>query len=212
MGQRRNKFNYRFLVKYPDLTLELEDSYRFSSQLSKDDLYLFGEGTQERLYHWMGAHEREVDGISGMMFVVWAPSAKRVSVVGDINHWDGRLHVMRKHFASGVWELFVPNLGEGVLYKFEIRAADGNLLPLKADPYGFATANAQETASITIHNCEFAWSDESWMSKRVGIDPYKQAISIYEVHAGSWKRVQDEDNRYLSYRELADDSFGAGRK
>ncbi len=205
MQQRRNKFKYRFSVKYPDLNLELEDPYRFASQLSKDDLYLFGEGTQERLYHWMGVHEIEVDDVAGKMFVVWAPSAKRVSVVGGFNRWDGRLHVMRKHQASGVWELFVPGLGDGVLYKYEIRAADGKLLPLKADPYGFATADAQETASRTIHSLYYPWTDQNWLSARADVDPYKQAMSIYEVHAGSWKRIQDEGNRYLSYRELADD-------
>lgn len=205
MGRRRNKFGYRFRVIYPEATQELEDPYRFSSQLSADDLYLFGEGTQERLYRWMGAHQREVDGVQGMMFVVWAPSAKRVSVVGDFNHWDGRLHVMRKHPASGVWDIFIPNLGEGVLYKYEIRAANGDLLPLKADPYGFATPHAQETASKTIHNREYSWTDSNWMSTRTDADPYKGPVSIYEVHAGSWKRVPDEGNRYQSYRELAHD-------
>ena len=197
------RFEYRLRVQYPLTTLELEDPYRFPSQLSADDLYLFGEGTQERLYRWMGAHQRVVDGVSGMMFVVWAPSAKRVSLVGDFNHWDGRQHVMRKHPASGVWDIFMPGMGAGVLYKFEIRAGDGRLLPLKSDPYGFATAHAQETASLTLSRTDYQWADSEWMTARPTSDPYHNALSIYEVHAGSWRRVPEQGNRYQSYRELA---------
>ncbi len=203
MGQRKQRFDYRLRVQYPEATLDLEDPYRFPSQLNDDDLYLFGEGTQERLYRWMGAHERVVDGVRGTMFVVWAPSAQRVSLVGDFNYWDGRRHVMRKHPASGIWDIFMPNLAEGALYKFEIRAADGTLLPLKADPYAYATAHAQETASRTLSDKPFEWHDSDWMSARASADPYHSALSIYEVHAGSWRRNPEQGNRYLSYRELA---------
>jgi 1,4-alpha-glucan branching enzyme len=205
LESRSQPFRYRYRVQYPEAILDVEDPYRFPSLLSKDDLYLFGEGTQERLYHWMGAHVREVDGVSGMMYVVWAPTAKRVSVIGDFNHWDGRRHVMRKHPASGVWDIFIPGLGGDMLYKFEIRAANGTLLPLKADPYGFATAHSQETSSKTVHSRPYPWTDESWMSSRASSDPYHGALSIYEVHAGSWRRKPEEGNRFLSYRELADE-------
>ncbi len=203
MGEKRQRFDYRLRVKYPFLTEDIEDPYRFPSQLSADDIYLFGEGTQERLYRWMGAHARVVDGISGMMFVVWAPSAKRVSLVGDFNQWDGRRHVMRKHPASGLWDIFIPGMGEGALYKFEIRASNGALLPLKADPYAYATAHAQETACKTIHDKAFDWNDQDWMSARAQFDPYHSALSIYEVHAGSWRRNPEQGNRYLTYREMA---------
>jgi len=204
IGEFQNAFAYRLRVQFPDATIEMDDPYRFSSQLSDDDLYLFGEGTQERLYRWMGAHQREVDGVQGMMFVVWAPSAKRVSLVGDFNQWDGRRHVMRRNPASGVWDIFIPGLGEGALYKYEIRAANGDLLPLKADPYGFASQLAPETASRTVLESSYPWQDNAWMKARTEGNPYQSAISIYEVHAGSWRRVAEEDNRYLSYRELAD--------
>ena len=104
-------FAYRLVVEYPLTTISIDDPYRFTSLLNDDDVYLFGEGTQERLYHWMGAHAREIDGVQGTMFVVWAPDAKRVSVVGNFNHWDGRRHIMRKHPASGLWDIFIPGLG-----------------------------------------------------------------------------------------------------
>lgn len=204
MGRRRNHFAYRLKVQYADVTVEIEDPYRFASLLNDEDIYLFGEGTQERLYRWMGAHHKTVEGVGGMNFVVWAPSAKRVSLVGDFNHWDGRRHVMRKHPASGIWDIFIPNLGENELYSFEIRAADGELLPLKADPFSFASRSPSETTSSTILNHNYDWQDEIWMSERKQYVPYHQPMSVYEVHAASWKRVPEENNRYLTYRELAD--------
>ena len=197
-------FAYRLVVEYPLTTVNIEDPYRFPSLLNDDDVYLFGEGTQERLYRWMGAHSREIEGVAGTMFVVWAPDAKRVSVVGNFNHWDGRRHVMRKHPASGLWDIFIPGLGEDELYKYEIRAANGALLPLKADPYGFATGHPQETASKTVPAAQYTWNDEEWMSARADSDPYRGAMSIYEVHAGSWRRVPEENNRFQTYREMAD--------
>ncbi len=204
MGRRRNRFDYKLRVTYSGTAIDIEDPYRFPSQLKDKDLYLFSEGTQERLYRWMGAHSLEVEGVAGVNFVVWAPSAKRVSVVGDFNQWDGRRHVMRKHPVSGVWDIFVPTLGEGEFYKYEIRAEDGSLLPLKADPYGFATGAPADTASQTILNRDYAWNDNAWMGDRKNNDPYHRPLSVYEVHAGSWKRVPEEGNRYLTYRELSD--------
>jgi len=201
---RRERFKYHLNVHYPLARFEVEDPYYFPSLLNDDDVYLFGEGTQERLYRWMGAHPREIDGIKGTLFVVWAPSARRVSVVGNFNRWDGRCHVMRKHPASGLWEIFIPGLGAGELYKYEIRNADGVLLPLKADPYGFATGDPRETASKTIGRVNHEWGDHAWINARRGFDPYRNPVSAYELHAGSWRRKADEGNRYLTYRELAD--------
>lgn len=206
LGRRKNRFDYYFRVQYENDLVECEDPYRFPSLLSEDNLYYFCEGTQEQLYKWMGAHPREVDGINGMLFAVWAPHASRVSVVGDFNHWDGRRHAMRIHPAAGVWEIFIPGIGEGVNYKFEIKNRDGQVLPLKADPYGFAHQHAPETASQTVSSRAFGWTDGEWMSAREqSADHYHGPVSIYEVHAGSWRRKPEEGNRYLTYRELADE-------
>lgn len=205
MGRRSKPFHYRLRVIYEHGTVDLEDPYRFPSVLSDDDLYLFSEGTQERVYHWMGAHPREIDGVAGMLFVLWAPDASRVSVVGDFNAWDGRRHVMRKHPASGVWEIFVPAIGIGTNYKYEIRSKDGHVLPLKADPYAFFMQHPPETASITVGHSSFAWKDDGWMERQVSsVNHHKGPVSIYEVHAGSWRRNPEQGNRYLTYREMAD--------
>ncbi len=205
LGRRRNPFSYRLRVQFGDHSVELEDPYRFPQQLSDDDLYLFGEGTQEHAYQWMGAHAHEVDGVAGMLFVVWAPAARRVSVVGEFNGWDGRRHAMRKHPASGIWEIFVPGIGEGVTYKYEIKAADGSLVPLKADPYAFAMQHPPETASITTGGNRYPWRDSDWIEARdASPNHYGGPVSVYEVHPGSWRRNAEHGNSYLTYRELAD--------
>jgi len=205
MPRRKNRFDYRLKVRYADAEVIQEDPYRFPSVLSDDDLYLFCEGTQERTYRWMGAHPRNVDGVDGVLFAVWAPAAGRVSVVGDFNHWDGRRHAMRKHPASGVWEVFIPGVEAQALYKYEILDAQGNLLPLKSDPYALSMQHPPETASRVVGESRFAWSDSQWMQQRAECQGSDQPISIYEIHAGSWRRNVEEGNRYLSYRELADE-------
>ena len=205
MGRRRREFGYYLKVKFSEGTINLNDPYRFSSVLSDEDLYLFCEGTQEKLYRWMGAHHRRIQGQNGMLFVVWAPNALRVSVVGDFNLWDGRRHVMRKHSDSGVWEIFIPDLGHSISYKYEILARDGQILPLKADPYAFAMQCPPDTASKTVSTTKYVWSDDEWMSERnESAKQYAQPVSIYEVHAGSWQRNRDEDKGYLNYSELAE--------
>ncbi len=203
LGRRRNRFGYRLRVQFENQTLDLEDTYRFPSLLNEDDVYLFSEGTQEQVYRWLGAHPREVEGTSGVLFVVWAPNARRVSVVGDFNAWDGRRQIMRKHPASGLWELFIPGLDSGVTYKYEIIGKDGNLLPLKADPYAFSMQHPPETASITVNDSEYPWRDKQWMSSRESVGHHQGPVTIYEVHLGSWRRKPEEDNRFLTYRELA---------
>ncbi len=204
LNRHTEPLDYRLSVQYGTDRLQMDDPYRFGSQLDENDLYLFNEGTQERLYKWMGAHHREVDGVSGVLFAVWAPNASRVSVVGEFNGWDGRRHAMRKYPASGVWEIFIPDLGEGVNYKYEIRSSQGQILPLKADPYAFAMQHPPDTASKTVAAGSYSWHDEGWMKARAAsADHHHQPISIYEVHAGSWRRHVD-GNRYLSYRDLAD--------
>ncbi len=155
-------------------------------------------------YRVLGAHEAWRAEEAGFVFSVWAPNARRVSVVGDFNHWDGRTHVMTHRGDCGVWELFIPGLTRGEHYKFEIEGPDGHLLPLKSDPVAFSAQVRPETASILYGEPDFAWSDAGWMKARAEGDPRKTPMSIYEVHLGSWMRVADEGNRPLTYRELAE--------
>lgn len=210
MGRRTKYFDYFLSVHYHQHTVKLEDPYRFPSLLDNDELYLFCEGTQERAYRWMGAHCCENSAVKGTLFVFWAPDAKRVSVVGDFNHWDGRRHVMRKHPASGVWEIFIPGLYERTIYKYQLTDRNGKLLPLKSDPYAFAMQHPPETASITLpRDCfksasAYPWRDAQWLQQReASSNPYQNAISIYEVHLGSWRRGGEHNHDFLSYRELA---------
>ena len=176
------------------------DPYSFLPLFSEFDLHLFNEGTYHFAYERLGAHVLEVGGIKGVYFSVWAPNARRVSVVGDFNQWDGRLHQMRVLGSSGVWEIFVPQVEEGTKYKFEIKTKEGHLL-LKADPYAFFSELRPATASIIYHLSSFPWKDEEWMEKRKSQNLLSSPWSIYEVHLGSWKR--GEENTFLNYRDLA---------
>ncbi|MEM1440904.1 MAG: 1,4-alpha-glucan branching protein GlgB [Verrucomicrobiota bacterium] len=178
------------------------DPYSFGPVLGEQDLYYFGEGNHRHLYDCMGAQIREVGGVSGVSFAVWAPNAHRVSVVGDFNVWDGRVHPMRNH--NGTWEVFIPGIGTNEHYKFEIVGAEGNLFA-KSDPFAFFSQHGTQTASITYDMSRYLWKDEEWMQKRAETDRYHGPMSIYEVHLGSWKRRFEEENRFLTYLELADE-------
>lgn len=211
LGRRSTAFNYRLRVLYQNETVIVDDPYRYPSLLKPEDLYLFCQGTDEQTYQWMGSHEITVDNVQGTHFVVWAPDASRVSVVGDFNFWDGRHHVMRKHPGSGVWEIFLPNVTASASYKYEIADKNGQLQPLKADPYTFSMQLAPETASKVSHNSHYQWQDEPWMNARdTSANHYHGAVAIYEVHLGSWKRNAENGAgdthapAYLSYRELAE--------
>jgi 1,4-alpha-glucan branching enzyme len=185
-------------------TFTLRDPYAFLPTLGEIDIYLAGEGRHEQLYEKLGAHVREIDGVTGVAFAVWAPSARSVSVVGDFNSWDGRLHPMRSLGSSGIWELFVPDVPEGARYKYELRAQDGSIL-LRADPYAAAAEVPPQTASV-VHRPHHEWRDGAWMSEqRVDGPPLRRPISVYEVHLGSWRRNPLEGNRSLTYLELADE-------
>jgi 1,4-alpha-glucan branching enzyme len=184
-------------------TVEIEDPYRFPSTLSEYDLYLMGEGQHYKQHEKLGAHLIEHAGVRGVLFAVWAPSVRRVSVVGDFNVWDGRVHVMRRHPGNGIWELFVPGLTAGERYKYEILTRNGELLALKADPYAFAfELETPRTASV-VADLTYQWGDVEWMAARAGHNALDAPIAIYEIHLGSWKRVPEEENRFLTYRELA---------
>jgi 1,4-alpha-glucan branching enzyme len=178
------------------------DPYCFAPQLSDFDLYLFGEGRHLHVYRFLGAHPHTVDGIAGVLFAVWAPGAERVSVVGNFNHWDGRRHPMRVRGNSGVWELFLPDLAAGELYKFEIRNRAHGTIHLKADPYGRRFEIRPATAAVVEpDDSGFGWGDQPWLDARAPTDWLHAPMSIFEVHLGSWQR--DEAGNFLNYRALA---------
>jgi 1,4-alpha-glucan branching enzyme len=183
----------------------LHDPYSFLPTLGELDLHLIGEGHHEEVYQRLGAHVREIDGVQGTAFAVWAPAARAVSVVGDFNSWDGRLHAMRSLGSSGIWELFLPDVGRGERYKYEIITGDGDVL-LKADPYAQETEVPPKTASV-IHQPGHSWSadDAAFIAQRREHQPLSEPVSIYEVHLGSWRLNSLEDNRELTYSELADE-------
>ncbi|HET9804524.1 MAG TPA: 1,4-alpha-glucan branching protein GlgB [Candidatus Acidoferrum sp.] len=184
---------------------EIYDPYSFPYLLSDFDLHLMSEGRHYDTYEKLGAHLKTVNGIAGVNFAVWAPSARRVSVVGSFNGWDGRHHPMRPRGSSGIWELFLPNLGEGAIYKFEITGSHGNLLPLKADPYAFRSELRPKTGSVVADLQNYSWNDSAWLAAREKKHWLDSPISVYEVHLGSWKRVPEDADRWLTYHELADE-------
>ncbi|MGH9901561.1 MAG: 1,4-alpha-glucan branching protein GlgB [Pyrinomonadaceae bacterium] len=203
MEDRAEIFKYRLKVTYPDGNSFTErDAYAFLPTLGQVDEHLFGEGRHERLYEKLGAHVRKLDGVSGVSFAVWAPSAGGVSVVGSFNYWDGRLHQMRRLGVSGVWEIFVPDLQPGALYKYEIHNR-GSLPFLKADPYAFYSEVPPATSSVVFQSGH-RFRDGAWLKRRAEEDHLRRPLSIYEVHMGSWRRHIEEDNRSLDYRETAE--------
>lgn len=181
----------------------IADPYYFSPMLSDFDLHLIGEGTHYDTYEKLGAHLRTAKGLRGVHFAVWAPNARRVSVVGDFNSWDGRQNVMRARGSSGIWEIFLPEISEGAIYKYEILPRDGPPL-LKADPYGFGAELRPKSGSVVADLERHAWNDKKWMDARSKRDWLGAPLSFYEVHLGSWMRVPEEGGRWLSYRELGD--------
>jgi 1,4-alpha-glucan branching enzyme len=180
---------------------EHHDPYTFGVQTPEFDQHLFGEGKHWHVYQKMGAHIVEVDGITGVLFVVWAPNAGRVSVVGDFNRWDGRTHPMRSLGGGGLWEIFIPELKQGCLYKFEILNRNTNELLLKTDPYGQQFEFRPLTASIVVKENAYIWHDDHWIHSRERFNWLHEPMAIYEVHLGSWKR--DNQGNFLNYRMLA---------
>ena len=182
---------YRIRVAWPDGEVEGADAYAFGPILSDDDLAALREGRHAHFSDALGAHAEAREGVAGVRFAVWAPNARRVSVVGDFNSWDGRRHPMRLRHESGIWEIFVPGIGAGAHYKYELVAHDGALLPLKADPVARAAELAPATASIVASSVPFSWTDGAWLAQRAARQSSTAPISIYEVHAGSWMRRAD---------------------
>nr|5GR1_A Chain A, 1,4-alpha-glucan branching enzyme GlgB [Crocosphaera subtropica ATCC 51142]5GR6_A Chain A, 1,4-alpha-glucan branching enzyme GlgB [Crocosphaera subtropica ATCC 51142] len=216
--------HYQLKVKEGEHEKVIYDPYAFSSPyLTDEDIYLFSEGNHHRIYEKLGAHVGEINGVKGVYFAVWAPNARNVSVIGDFNNWDGREHQMRKRNYT-IWELFVPEIGSGTVYKYEIKNSEGHIYE-KSDPYGFYREVRPNTASIVVDiDNIYQWHDEEWLEKRRNSDPLKQPVSVYEVHLGSWLHGSSAEKmpllngeadpvivsewnpgaRFLSYYELAE--------
>jgi 1,4-alpha-glucan branching enzyme len=196
--------DYRLHVSYHGgATSEIDDPYRYGRVLSDYDLYLFGEGKHTRIYEKLGAHPMTIGRAAGVHFAVWAPNAKRVSVVGDFNAWDGRRHPMRLLGLSGVWEIFIPGVAVGERYKFELLTRYGEVI-LKSDPFGLAFELPPLSASL-VSAPQYQWRDDEWMRTRQSANSwFHRPFAAYEVHLGSWARIPEEGNRYLTYLELAE--------
>jgi 1,4-alpha-glucan branching enzyme len=201
----RPRFAYRLRAEGALGSREFADVYAFPPLLGDLDIHLLAEGTHHESYNVLGAHCREHKGVGGVAFAVWAPNARRVSVVGDFNDWDGRRYPMRLRHAVGVWEIFIPDLGSGHAYKYEIVGEGGTLRPLKADPYAQHAERPPATASRIAPPSRYAWRDAAWIEARESLNDRRAPIAIYEAHLGSWRRKPEEGNRYLTYRELADE-------
>jgi 1,4-alpha-glucan branching enzyme len=195
------RYTLRF-ISHDGRTWERGDPYRFAPSVGEMDIYLFREGTHRKLWTMLGAHPRTLDGDEGVAFVLWAPNAQRVSVIGDWCQWDGRQFPMRRLGDTGLWELFIPGVGANALYKFELYTREGTLR-VKTDPVALKMQQPPDTASIVVPDSKYGWRDDAWMSARPHRDLVHEPVHVYEVHLGSWARVPEEGNRPLSYREIA---------
>jgi len=202
-ARRKVPFAYDLRISKQGHVWTAPDPYMFGPVLGELDEHLITEGAHLDLWKVLGAHVMEHEGVQGTHFAVWAPNARRVSVVGDFNGWDGRRNPMRGRGQTGVWEIFMPGLSEGEAYKYELLDPNGSLLPQKADPFGFGAEHPPKTASVVRKLDGHRWHDQKWMSKREALHRIDQPISVYEVHLGSWRRVPEEGNRPLSYFEHA---------
>ncbi|MBI5633775.1 MAG: 1,4-alpha-glucan branching protein GlgB [Nitrospirae bacterium] len=192
------------IIKYDDTEEEFRDPYSFLPVLTDFDLHLIGEGTHYKKYEKLGAHVTEINGVSGVHFAVWAPNASNVSVIGSMNNWDRRRHPMRLLVDSGIWELFIPGLGSGEVYKFFIKSRYNNFEAEKSDPYAFFFEHRPKSASVVHDINTYSWNDAGWISGRQKRNWHESPVAIYEVHLGSWMRVPEDENRFLTYSELAD--------
>jgi 1,4-alpha-glucan branching enzyme len=204
LGKEEAPLRYRHeFTGHDGATWTQLDPYSFPAVLGEMDIYLFNEGTHFDIYKKIGAHMLELDGVRGVHFSVWAPNAQRVSVVGDFNHWDGRVHPMRKMVPAGIWEIFLPEAPEGSHYKFEIRGPHGEVF-LKTDPMAFYAQHGTSTGCMVFDLDRYKWADDAWMKSRAAKDPFNSPMSVYEVHLGSWQKVDDHGERSLSYHELGE--------
>jgi len=194
---------YRFrLSNSTGKTIEMKDPYAVPSLISDFDRHLFNAGEHWKIYEKLGSHLRDVDGHVGVNFAVWAPNAQSVQVIGDFNHWDGRSHCMQKQIPSGIWELFVPQIGTGQKYKYRIRMLDGQVVD-KTDPYGVFAELPPRTASIVTSLDDYQWKDDQWMDRRKVENQLEKPMSVYEVHLGSWRKCKTGVHGWMNYREIA---------
>ena len=205
---RTSWFPYRLRVSIDGGAVDIDDPYRFPPILSDADVHLLAEGSQLRCWELLGAHPRKMESVDGVAFTVWAPHAGRIAVVGDFNDWDGRRHGMRQRHECGVWEMFLPGLQPGRLYKFEVKTAQGDRLPDKSDPLAFALEKQPGSASVICELGRYQWRDGDWMEKRKDLAARERPISIYQMHLGSWRRKPEEGHRWLTYQENADELVG----
>ncbi len=198
-------YNYQFKITYFGKSEQqlINDPYRFLPALQDQDKYLFNFGTNYEIYKQMGAHPATLSKIEGTMFRIWAPAASRISILGNFNGWDGRIHPMRSLGSSGIWELFLPGIHENETYKYEIRSQTGEIFA-KIDPFQFFGELRPKTASITHNLNKYKWNDDNWQRKKTSYSPYDAPLSIYELHPGSWQRDPDDPDRFLTFRELAE--------
>lgn len=202
----RKMFSYRLrTTSYAGEVRQFYDPYSFMPTLSADDLFLIGKGDEHRIYDKLGSHVREEGGVRGTSFCVWAPTARRVSLVGDFNEWDGRYHQMRMLGSSGIWEIFVPGIVPGAKYKYEILPASSETPFLKTDPYAVRFEPSPHNAAIVCDLSGYKWGDSEWMKAREKADWAARPMSVYEVHLGSWKRRPEDGFRPLHYGEIADE-------
>lgn len=200
-GLEKNGYRLRVASKNGEIS-EMQDPYAVPPLLTDFDLFLFGQGRHWKIYEKLGAHRREVGGVSGVNFAVWAPNADSVQVVGDFNHWDGAAHLMRKHIPSGVWELFVPTLNAGEKYKFRIKTRTGGTID-KTDPFGFYAELPPRTASLVSPLDSYDWKDQEWLKRRSESNPLNEPVNIYELHLGSWRRDPKGHHGWMNYRRIA---------
>jgi len=205
---RGEPFPYRLRVTTPEGEKDIEDPYRFPSVLTDADARKLREFDHVSSYQVLGAQPTEIQGVAGVSFAVWAPNASHVAVVGDFNEWDGRRHGMRLRHECGVWEIFIPGVSVGDLYKYEIKPAPGTNPMVKSDPYAFSAERPPGTASVVWGAGSYKWGDAAWIKQREAKQRLDAPLCFYEVHLGSWRRMPEEDDRWLSYREMADELVG----
>ena len=194
---------YKYEAVYDEgVTEKFYDPYAFEKQISVEEEQQFCAGICYNIYEKLGAHPMTLHGVSGVYFAVWAPNAMRVSVVGDFNRWDGRRHQMNRLSVSGIFELFIPGVKAGALYKYEIKAK-GSLVYLKSDPYGNESELRPKTASIVADLKKYQWNDGDWMKSRKQLHDEKKPLAVYEMHLGSWKKPEEEGRLFYNYREIA---------
>ena len=193
---------YHYAVTYENSVVSVEDPYRFPLQLQANEMELFSKGIHYTVYDMLGAHVKTIDGVKGVLFAVWAPNALRASVVGDFNMWDGRRHQMTKHREYGIFELFIPGLDQGTVYKYEMKVK-GDLPVLKADPYAAAAELRPANASVVFDSSDYTWKDNAWLTKREKEMAKAKPMSIYELQLGSFKKPEEDKEAFYNYRELA---------